>query len=308
MTWVESVSPSFRARHEFADGDDANRVLYSLERTRERLQGLFPRAIPEMTVVLHPGMVGLSLTNPLLPVWWIATDPAARRYVAGWVGGRELHVLSPAALKSRASSVAGSREMLGVIPAALYARRVIAENNLELRQARPPVRVGLELRWAWLVEGGARWFAGQTEHSRAAIARRLRDGSRPSFPPSARDAPLLGPTVIDLLACERGEPAAAQVVCRLHPHGARETLVRAFGGLPMARIETAWRSHLARLASPAAEPDPRRIRAEPRAPARQSTRRSRARPASPPGGEAARWRDPIGLTGSARPPSAPRER
>jgi hypothetical protein len=248
MTWVESVSPSFRARHESAEADDADRVLYSLERARERLQRLFPRTSPEMTVVLHPGMVGLSLTNPLLPLSWIATDPAARRYVAGWVGGRELHVLSPAALKTRASNVAGSREMLRLIPAALYARRVIAENNLELRQARPPIRVGLELRWAWLVEGGARWFAGQTEHSRAAIARRLRERGRPSFPPSTRDAPLLGPTVIDLLACEKGERAAAQVVCRLHPHGARGMLSKAFGGLPLAHIEGAWRSHLGRLA------------------------------------------------------------
>src|SRR5439155_1450132 len=83
-------------RHEAADADDADRVLYSLERTRDRLQQLFPRAIPEMTVVLHRGMVGLSLTNPLLPLSWIATAPVARRYVAGWVGGRELHVLTPA--------------------------------------------------------------------------------------------------------------------------------------------------------------------------------------------------------------------
>jgi hypothetical protein len=307
MTWVESVSPSFRARHESADADDADRVLYSLERTRERLDGLFPRAIPGMTVVLHSGMLGLSLTNPLLPLSWIATHPAARRYVAGWVGGRELHVLSPAALKTRASNVPGSREMLRLIPAALYARRVITENNLELRQTRTPVRVGLELRWAWLLEGGARWFAGQTEHSRAAIARRLRDGSRPSFPPSVRDAPLLGQTVIDLLVCEQGEQAAVQVVCRLHPHGASGALAKAFGGLPVARVEGAWRSHLARLAAREASPI-REVRAEATAPARQPVRRARARSAGRPEAEAARRRDPIELTGSARPPSAPRER
>ncbi len=249
MTWVESVSPSFRARHEVADADDADRVLYSLERTRDRLQRLFPRATEEMTVVLHRGMMGLSLTNPLLPLSWIATAPAARRYVAGWVGGRELHVLSPTTLHTRAANLPGSREMLRLAPAALYARRVIAENNLELRQARPPVRVGLELRWAWLVEGGARWFAGQTEHSRAAIARRLREGARPSFPPGTRDAPLLGPTVIDFLASEQGEKAAAQFVSRLHPHGPRGTLSRAFGSRPMADVEWGWRSHLQRLAA-----------------------------------------------------------
>jgi hypothetical protein len=249
MTWVESVSPSFRARHEQADADDADHVLYSLERTRERLQRVFPRSIPEMTVVLHRGMVGLSLTNPLLPVSWIATAPAARRYVAGWVGGGELHVLAPAALRTRASNVPGSLQMLTLAPAALYARRVITENNLELRQAKPVVRTGLELRWAWLIEGGARWFAGQTEHARPAITRRLRDGGRPSFPPGARDAALLGPTVIDLLAHERGEQAAAQFVCRLHPHGARIAISKAFHGRPLTHTEGAWRSHLARLAA-----------------------------------------------------------
>ena len=156
MTWVESVSPSFRARHEAADADDADRVLYSLERTRERLQHLFPRAISDMTVVLHRGMVGLSLTNPLLPLTWIATAPAARRYVAGWVGGQELHVLSPATLHTRAANVPGSRQMLDLVPAALYARRVITENNLELRQARPHVRVDLKLRWEWIVAWDSR--------------------------------------------------------------------------------------------------------------------------------------------------------
>jgi hypothetical protein len=251
MTWVESVSPSFRARHESADADDAARVLYSLEQAREHLEHIFPRSIPELTVVLHRGIVGLSLTNPLLPVSWIATAPGARRYVAGWVGGRELHVLSPGALDTRASNVRGSREMLSLAPAALYARRVISENNLELRQARPLLRPGLELRWAWLLEGGARWFAGQVQHARPAIARRLRDGGRPSFPPGPRDAPLLGPTVIDLLALERGEQAAVQFVCRLHPQGANAALSKAFEGRSLTHTEGAWRSHLARLAGAA---------------------------------------------------------
>jgi hypothetical protein len=248
MTWVESVSPSFRARHESADAEDADRVLYELERTRERLELRFPRQVGEMTVILHRGSLGLSLTNPLLPVAWLATAPAARRYVAGWVGAHELHVLAPGGLDARASNVPGSREMLELTPSALYARRVIAENNHELREARPLARTALELRWAWLLDGGARWFSGQTEHARPAIARRLREGGRPAFPPSVRDAALLGGTVIDLLARERGERAAAQFVSRLHPKGPRAALRKAFGGRGLTHTEGAWRSHLARLA------------------------------------------------------------
>jgi hypothetical protein len=251
MAWVESVSPSFRARHSSADADDADRVLYSLERLRDQLERVLPRTTGEITVVLHPGLVALSLTNPLLPLAWLQTAPAARRYVAGWAGRREIHVLTPSALAQRASNVPGSREMLELAPAALYARRVIAENNRELRQAKPPVRIALELRWAWLLEGGARWLAGQTEHARPAITRRLREGRRPAFPPGPRDAALLGGTVIDLLAREEGEAAAIRFVCRLHPRGARTALYEAFRGRALAHTEGAWRSHLARIASAA---------------------------------------------------------
>jgi len=248
MPWVESISPSFRARHDSAQADAAARVLESLERARDHLAERFPHTIGDLTVVLHRSSSSLSLSNPMLPVVRYATAPAARRYVAGWVGRDELHVLAPQALEQRASNVPGSREMLWLTAASLYCRRVIAENNRELLQARGPARMLLELRWAWLLEGAARWFAGQTEHARPAIARRLREGGRPSFPPGVRDATLLGGTVIDLLAREEGENAAARFAARLHPQGARAALSGAFHGRSFVHTEGAWRSHLARIA------------------------------------------------------------
>jgi hypothetical protein len=141
--------------------------------------------------------------------------------------------------------------MLSLTAAALYARRVVVENNHELKRARGPLRTILELRWAWLLEGAARWFSGQTDHARPAIARRLREGEDPDFPPGVRDALLLGGTVVDLLAREEGEPAAAKFVRHLHPHGARAALTGAFRGRPLAHTERAWRLHLARLSSAA---------------------------------------------------------
>jgi hypothetical protein len=128
---------------------------------------------------------------------------------------------------------------------------VIGHNNHDLIHARGPARIARELRWAWLLEGAARWFSGQTEHARPAIGRRLHEGRRPSFPPGLRDAPLLGGTVIDLLAREEGELAAAQFACRLHPQGAQAAISKAFRGRPFVHTEGAWRSHLARLASAA---------------------------------------------------------
>lgn len=249
MTWVESVSPSFRARHDDADAEDAGHILDSLERMRERLAERFPRTVADVTVVLHHGAPSLALSNPAVALTWLLTAPSARRYVAGWAYGAELHVLAPGALQTRASNVPGSREMLALTAPALYARRVIVENNRDLPRALNPARLAAELRWAWLLEGAGRWFAGQVKHARPAIGRRLREGRRPDFPPGLRDAALLGGTVIDLLAREEGERAAAQFVTHLHPQGPRAALTRAFGGRSLVHTEGAWRSHLARMAS-----------------------------------------------------------
>jgi hypothetical protein len=249
MQWVETALGSFRARHDEQDTRDARRVLQSLELTRTRLQELFPRPVDEVTVILHGSVASLTLTNPTLPLAWLMTAPAARRYIAGWVGAHEVHMLSPALLRARASAVPGSREMLALSAAALYTRRVILHNNRDLQGVMGPLRIRRELRWAWLLDGAARWFSGQTDHARPAIARRLREGGRPSFPPGLRDAALLGGTVVDLLAREEGEQAAARFASRLHPGGPSAAIADAFGGRAVVHTEGAWRSHLARLAS-----------------------------------------------------------
>jgi hypothetical protein len=249
MAWVETGSGSFQARHDSDDARDARRVLDSLELARGRLGDLFPRHPDEITVVLHGSVGSLVMSHPALPFNWLATAPAARRYVAGWAAGSELHVLSPAVLRARASNVAGSREMLALSAPALYARRLIAENNRDLKRVMIAVRLRRELHWAWLLEGGARWFSGQTEHARPAIARRLREGGRPSFPPGLRDAPLLGGTLVDLLVREQGERAAVRLCTRLDPDGPKAALSKAFDGRALSHTEGAWRSHLTRLAA-----------------------------------------------------------
>ena len=251
MAWVESASPSFRARHESTHADEVDRVLHSLERTREYLAQNFPLTVDGMSIVFHSGFASLSMACPMVPLTWIAADPAARRYVAGWSGRHELHIVRPDVLEGRGSAVPGSREMLAATASTLYARRVIIENNPDVPVRMTPRRVRAELRWAWLIEGAARWFGGQTAHARPAIARRLREGRRPAFPPGPRDAPLLGGTVIALLVHERDERAAARLACHLHPQGRRAALRHAFGNRSAAQIEEAWRAHLARMAAAA---------------------------------------------------------
>jgi hypothetical protein len=248
MPWDETSSASFRARHDTADGPDARRVLQSLEHVRVQLGEVFGRVPDETTVILHSHPLALAMSNPLFGVARAAVARSARPYVAGWVGREVLHVLSPAALKSRTPGIAGAAEMLRLAAAALYARRVIAENNPDLVRVASLIRARRELHWAWLLEGSPRWYAGQAAHARPAVARRLREGRRPAFPPSFRDAPLLGGTVLDQLADEHGERAVARLATRLPSGGPRAALEQAFGQR-LVSIEGNWRARLSRLAA-----------------------------------------------------------
>lgn len=248
MSWTESASPSFACRHASERTPDAARVLRLLERTRELLAADFPEPETALTVVLHDSAHALALSNPLLPAIWGSSSSAARRYVAGWVGRHELHVLSPGALRKRAVRISGSFEMLALAPATLYAKRVIMASNRELQTARLPQRSWSEWRWSWLVEGTARWLSGESGHARTVIGHYMRSGHRPHFPPGARDAPLLAPPLIALLAEQQGRDGVARLVARLHSGGAEQALRGAFATHSLSAIESEWRSRLRRLA------------------------------------------------------------
>lgn len=248
MAWAESASEHFACRHSSARSAEAARVLALLEHTRERLSGHFPHLGEGLSVVLHDSTHALVLSNPPMPLLWGLTARPARRYVTGWAGRSELHVLSPRALRERASNVPGSFEMLALAPASLYVKHVIVGSNRELQSARLPARTWAELRWAWLVEGAARWFSGEGGHARAVVGQYLRSGHRPHFPPRARDAPLLAPTLISLLADHDGPRGVARLAGRLHTGGADGALLSAFPGQGLSSIESEWRSRLRRLA------------------------------------------------------------
>jgi hypothetical protein len=248
MTWVERSSPSFRARFDERDADDAARVLEQLEQAREDFSNRFPLAVTDLTVVIHDSELALALAAPYLPLARAVTAPAGRRYLAGWFGANELHMLAPRLLARRASAVPGSRELLMLTPRALYAAVVVGANNAELPPPFTPASFMRYLRWAWLAQGAAQYLSGQVSHLRPAIARRLHEGGRPAFPPRMRDAALLGGTVFDLLAREEGGRAAVSLASRpLHPDGADAALVRAFAGREIAHTAAAWRAYLERL-------------------------------------------------------------
>ncbi len=249
MTWVETESPGFLARHTDGDAEDVLGVLELLEETRERLTRALP-SVPDgpIDVVVHSSRAQLYAAQPHLMAVMRLSSPAARRYLTGWANAQTLHLLAPRLLQARASNVPGSRELALLSPAALYARLALGHVNPRLP---PPLRLrssaGLG-RWAWLAQGAPQWMAGQTEHARPAIAWRLREGSEPSFPPGPRDAALLGGTVVDLLAREEGARAAVAFACTAGKGAPRPALVEAFHGRPLVHTEGTWRAHLARLA------------------------------------------------------------
>ena len=251
MAWVETASNGFSARHESGDQEGAVEVLGVLDAARTRLEGVFQRPVEgDIAVVIHGSMLALGLAQPYLPLARMATAPAGRRYLVGWFTRNELHVLSPSALRRRASSVPGSREMLELAPAALYAHLTVGANNPDLPPPFTPASFRKQLQWGWLAHGAAQYFSGQIKHVRPAIARRLHEGGTPAFPPGVRDAPLLGGSVFDLLVSEHGARAAVSLATLPLPSGGADVaLGKAFRGRSVRDTEGVWRAHLSRLAT-----------------------------------------------------------
>jgi hypothetical protein len=245
VAWTETESPSFTARHEESDSGHVIDLLADLETFRGELGELFDSTPADIAVVVHPRPYALDLAQPWLPLARVVAAPASRRYMAGWFSQRSLHVLSPGALEERASPVEGSREALMLSPLHEYAHLVVGANNPALPPPFNPGSFRRYVRWAWLCEGVATQLSGQTGHLRAAVTRRLHEGDKPSFPPAARDAPLLGGTVIDMLEEEAGARAVASLAAGRLSSGAETAIERAFDR-PLFEVERDWRARLSR--------------------------------------------------------------
>ena len=246
MAWVESQSLSFTARHETADAEAAAALLERLERFRADTSELFDGTPGDVGVVIHPRAYQLSLALPWLPLARMAAAPASRRYMAGWFTQGEIHVLAPGALRKRASRVPGSLEALRLSPFHEYMHLVIGATNRNLPPPLDPGSFRRYLRWAWLCEGAATHFSGQTPHLRPAIGRRLREGNPPDFPPSTRDAQLLGGTLFALLEHGDGRQACVRLASSLDPEGPEAAIERAFKR-SADEVERDWRRYLTRF-------------------------------------------------------------
>jgi hypothetical protein len=242
VAWIETESLSFVARHETADTESAQRTLDALEDLRLRLEDRFDDAPAGITVVIHPTPAWLAAAHPFLPLARLAAAPAGRRYLAGWAMGTELHVLNDDFIDRRSAGEDSLAALRGTAER-LYAQIVVGTANEKLP---PPWGVRgfwRYLRWAWLVEGAAQYYAAQVPLFRAATNTRMRQGKPPTFPPSAADAIILGGTVFDLLERERGRDACQVLASRLHRAGAAANLELAFDA-PIDEVELLWRRYL----------------------------------------------------------------
>ena len=248
MTWIETTSLTFSARHEDGDTGYAEKLLDRLEDLSLRLEDRFEVAPEDVSVVIHPSPVWLNLAHPFFPAVRWAAAPAGRRYVAGWPMATEIHVLGESAMEKRAAGEASLEALKGTAER-LYTQIVIATNNGAIPPPWTPRRFLRYLSWAWLVEGSAQHFSRQVDLYRAAVIRRLREGSRPSFPPGRRDAILLGGTIFDLLENSRGGGACELLVARLRRDGPEANLKAAFD-LDLHEVEDMWRQYLRDLVRP----------------------------------------------------------
>jgi hypothetical protein len=251
MTWVETDSLSFKARHDDADVACAHRVLDSLEDIRMRLEERFDEVPGDVTIIIHDNPAWLSAAHPLLPAVRWSAAPAARRYLVGWPMAGEIHMLNDSWMERRSAGEDSLRALRGTSER-IYCQIVLAANNDALPPMWTPKRFLTYLRWAWMIEGAAQYFTAQTSLYRAAVITRLREGERPQFPPSRRDAVILGGTVFDLLDRHAGPEACRMLVTRLHRDGPEGNLQLAFDA-PMNVIERAWRMHLDEIVYPQSE-------------------------------------------------------
>ena len=244
MAWIETHSASFTARHESGDTQSAREVLDELERFRAELDGRFRETPGEVAVVIHAQYAQLVIAQPAVPLAQLVAAPASRRYFGGWFGAGEVHVLAPRLLRQRASAVEGSLQALMLAPRHEYAHLVVGRNNADLPPPFTPRTLREYVRWAWLCEGAATYLAGQHRHLRPAIARRLREGPRPSLPPSARDAPLLGGAVFALLEEAAGAAACVELACAPLADARPEQLLERSFGRRIGALGREWLAHL----------------------------------------------------------------
>ena len=244
MAWVDTaVRHVRRAPRRARHGRRASACSRSSSSRAPSSRSASRRGPGELEVVLHSSPAQLDAAQPWVPLARRLTAPAARRYVVGWAGPRELHVLCPRLLAHRASNVEGSLEMLMLAPSALLRaalRRRRTTRSSRRRSRRRGSRAGRAGRgWSRAPRSGS---AARRGTCAPRSRRRLREGPDARVPAEPRRRAAARRLVFDLLAREEGDRACVTLARGPHPDGPMRALEVAF---PRVRAP-----HRGRLALP----------------------------------------------------------
>ena len=213
MAWIETESLSFAARHEAQDSDSA-----SARWTRSRSCGYASRSASTRCRAGHWSCIttpGLAGAGPSVPARRALVGGAGRAALPGRLGDGERAARPQRRPPDRRA--AGEDSLRG---AARHRRAPLrpARGRREQHRLPPswaPRRFARYLRWTWLVEGARPVLRPPGRLSTAPPSSAASRGAEPAFPPSRRDAVILGGTIFDLLERERGPDACDVLASRL---------------------------------------------------------------------------------------------
>ena len=83
MTWIETTSLTFTARHEDGDRSYAEDLLDRLEDLSLKLEDRFEVVPGDISIVIHPSPIWLAAAHPFLPFVRYAAAPAGLGVAAG---------------------------------------------------------------------------------------------------------------------------------------------------------------------------------------------------------------------------------
>ncbi|MDQ8047042.1 MAG: hypothetical protein REI11_20720, partial [Patulibacter sp.] len=240
---TESSSNLFRVRFDDDHRTEVEEVVHVLETVAARLEahGLVLPQHP--TIVVHPTAFSLGLAQPAFIAAQSMTESNGRRYLASWASGSTLHLIAPSRLSRGTEGHISMREALDRAPACGLA-------HLALGHANPGLSLQRALRrrqWFWLAWGAGQTLVGQVPMLASSIAVRRRERRALTITPAARDAVVLGGSLVELVLRERGLTGLVALLRDPLPPSPQAWVNRALSRLGSTERDVRWRMLLDEL-------------------------------------------------------------
>ena len=217
--------------------------MHVLETVAARLEAHGLVLPPHPTIVVHPTAVSLGLAQPAFLFAQSLTESGGRRYLASWSSGATLHLIAPPRLLRGTAGHISMREALERAPACGLAHLALGHLNPGLSLHRALRR----RQWLWLAWGAGQTLVGQVPMLASTIAVRRRERRALTLPPPARDAVVLGGSLVELVLRERGLTGLVALLRDPLPPSPEAWIGRALSGLGPTERDVRWRMLLDEL-------------------------------------------------------------